>query len=125
LREYHWPGNVRELENLIHREVLMATGGVLQLFPAAAASHGDDRHAPDEQWSQGATFADAKCRAVEGFEKEYLLRLMSEAEGNVTRAARIAGKERRALGKLLKKHGINSVFRADLTAPSPAGDARS
>ncbi|MER2514841.1 MAG: sigma-54-dependent Fis family transcriptional regulator, partial [Candidatus Accumulibacter phosphatis] len=35
-----------------------------------------------------------------------LLRLMSESAGNVSSAARLAGKERRALGKLLKKHGI-------------------
>jgi DNA-binding protein Fis len=32
---------------------------------------------------------------------------MKRTRGNVTRAARIAGKERRALGKLLKKHGLS------------------
>ena len=31
---------------------------------------------------------------------------MLAAAGNVTHAARLAGKERRCLGKLLKKHGI-------------------
>ena len=51
-------------------------------------------------------FSDAKARAIELFEREYLYRLMSEACGNVSAAARRAGKERRALGKLLKKHGL-------------------
>ncbi len=31
---------------------------------------------------------------------------MQRTGGNVTHAARLAGKERRALGKLLKKHGV-------------------
>ena len=35
----------------------------------------------------------------------------NSADGNVTRAAALAGKERRAFGKLLKKHGL-SAFRA-------------
>jgi DNA-binding protein Fis len=33
---------------------------------------------------------------------------MKEGNGNVPHAARFAGKERRALGKLLKKHGISA-----------------
>jgi len=43
---------------------------------------------------------------VRCFERDYLRRVLDEAGGNVTRAARIAGKERRAFGKLLKKHSI-------------------
>ncbi len=31
---------------------------------------------------------------------------MRLADGNVTHAARLAGKERRLLGRLLKKHGL-------------------
>jgi DNA-binding protein Fis len=33
---------------------------------------------------------------------------MKRADGNISHAARIAGKERRSLGKLLKKHGISA-----------------
>jgi DNA-binding protein Fis len=41
------------------------------------------------------------------FEKNYLTRLMWEHSGNVSRAALAAGKERRDLGKLLKKYNID------------------
>ena len=51
-------------------------------------------------------YKDARERALSQFERAYLQQLMAAASGNVTRAAYLAGKERRALGRLLKKHGI-------------------
>jgi transcriptional regulator with GAF, ATPase, and Fis domain len=51
-------------------------------------------------------FQQAKAEAMRAFEHAYLNNVMAQAQGNVTRAARIAGKERRAFGKLLKKHGL-------------------
>jgi transcriptional regulator with GAF, ATPase, and Fis domain len=48
-----------------------------------------------------------KRRIVDTFDREYLARLMSRFGGNVTRAAQAAGKERRDLGKLLKRHGFD------------------
>jgi DNA-binding NtrC family response regulator len=44
--------------------------------------------------------------AIEAFERDYLATLMREVRGNITRAARVAGKERRELARLLKKHGL-------------------
>ena len=43
---------------------------------------------------------------MQEFEQHYLTRLMSETGGNVSRAARLCGKERQALGRLLKKYEI-------------------
>ena len=43
------------------------------------------------------------------FERAYLHRMMVAARGNVSRASRNAGKERRAFGRLLKKHGIDRL----------------
>ena len=55
------------------------------------------------------TFNDAKAQAIQEFEKRYLSQLLRESGGNVTQAAKRAGKERRALGKLIKKHGIKET----------------
>jgi DNA-binding NtrC family response regulator len=52
------------------------------------------------------TYSSAKARILQQFEQQYLIQLLERADGNVSQAARLAGKERRALGKLLKKHDI-------------------
>jgi DNA-binding NtrC family response regulator len=52
-------------------------------------------------------FRQAKEQAIESFERRYLARVLATARGNVSVAAKLANKERRALGKLLKKHGID------------------
>ena len=54
-----------------------------------------------------ASYKETKSQFIADFEKRYLCWLMSETNGNVTRAAQRVGKERRALGKLLKKYNID------------------
>jgi DNA-binding NtrC family response regulator len=99
-----WPGNVRELFNVIQRAVVFSEGNRIL---AADIALGFDREAeagPDA--SDG--FRQAKARALEDFERRYVERLLRKHEGNVTRAAREAKKERRAFGRLVKKLGIQS-----------------
>ena len=106
LRRYDWPGNVRELENLLHREFLLAEGDEIHIpLPHAGKCTALDSSAITHDQSIG--FNEAKARAIEHFERTYLVKIMREMRGNVTMAARRAGKERRALGKLLKKHAID------------------
>ena len=52
------------------------------------------------------SFQEAKQSVITNFEKRYLSNLLAESGGNVTLAASRARKERRAFGKLLKKHGL-------------------
>jgi DNA-binding NtrC family response regulator len=101
MQRFEWPGNVRELENFLHREFVLADGPIIRsTTPAPATS---DPQVP----ALGVGFQEAKARAIDAFERRYLTRLMEACRGNVTAAARLAGKERRALGKLLRKHGID------------------
>jgi DNA-binding NtrC family response regulator len=97
---YGWPGNVRELENWVHRRFLMCDGGWLTHEDAPSPAVVDDPSPPTP------AFQAAKAEAVRRFERDYLARVLEQAQGNVTRAARMACKERRAFGKLLKKHGL-------------------
>jgi transcriptional regulator with GAF, ATPase, and Fis domain len=106
---YPWPGNVRELEAIVYREAMISDDELLRLnAPVAFAS--ERRCAADRRLRQfeGAAYSAAKTMALGQFDRHYLAALMKKANGNVSHAARIAGKERRALGKLLKKHGISA-----------------
>jgi DNA-binding NtrC family response regulator len=103
---YPWPGNVRELEALLHREYVLADETVMRIdVPQLGAHEAPSRADPGERYYE-MNLSAAKSKLVEDFERQYLSRLIAAAGGNVTRAATIAGKERRALGKLMKKHGI-------------------
>ena len=106
-----WPGNVRELEHCIHREFLRSDGAVLT-FESVRGADTSPAAAP-------TAFNAARARAVADFEIQYLRQLLAGTGGNVSEAARRAGKERRVFGRLLKKHGID---RTQYGAPrSPAG----
>jgi DNA-binding NtrC family response regulator len=111
LRAYLWPGNVRELENVIQRAVALARTtrlepgdfGLVSAVPPPPALPLLD----DEPELLAMTYRDAKRAIVDAFERQYLTRLMESHRGNVTRAAETAGKERRDLGRLLKKHRLD------------------
>jgi DNA-binding NtrC family response regulator len=108
LISYNWPGNVRELESAIVRAIRLHQADSIEaqdlglppaVTPSAAAALGS---APGLE-----TFKTMKQQAIEAFERDYLVRLMCQYQGNVSHAALAAAKERRELGKLLKKHRID------------------
>jgi two-component system, NtrC family, response regulator GlrR len=103
MMRYTWPGNVRELESMIHRNVLLCDGDEIVLNEMAAASS----CIPETTICSAMNFHDAKAHAIAEFERGYLMTLLKETHGNVSAAARLACKERRSIGKLLKKYGID------------------
>jgi DNA-binding NtrC family response regulator len=119
LLAHDWPGNVRELENVIIRGCHLCRGEVIEICDLGLAPRAPIT--PSLSTLLGATLQPLrmmKQQVIEVFEKDYLTRLMSDHHGNVTKAARTAGKERRELGKLLKKYHINA--REFQIAGSPA-----
>jgi len=106
LLAYDWPGNVRELESAMVRALPASRDGTVE--PADLGLPGipggvGQRLLPEAP----PTYKTQKRRVVEAFEQRYLRSLMTEHRGNVSSAARSAGKERRDLGKLLKRHGLD------------------
>lgn len=105
---YAWPGNVRELENVVYRAVLLAEESVIRI-PPIDQTPTERRTLVDRRTSmfEGLDYKAAKAKVIEHFERTFLASLMVKSRGNVTEAARMAGTERRYLGKLLCKYCID------------------
>ena len=97
---YEWPGNVRELEHTIERAVVLSEQAVIHkadiLLPrVAAAAHQD-------------SFQEAKAKVIAQFERTYIQGLLLAHQGNITKAARAAQKNRRAFWQLMRKHLLDA-----------------
>jgi two-component system response regulator AtoC len=97
---YSWPGNVREMEGLLHRAVVFGAGDTVDA---------GDIDLPVSAAALRAPAAGAKDDAMGDFERGYLIHLLAEHQGNVSRSARAAGKDRRTFQRLLRKHHIQGI----------------
>lgn len=105
LRSYDWPGNVRELINTIMRAAVLAENG--RILPAHITFGSSLAAEPARDAPPSAGYREARAKALEAFERKYVVDLLQRHHGNVTRAAREAGKERRAFGRILRKYNIS------------------
>jgi DNA-binding NtrC family response regulator len=109
LQNYPWVGNVRELENVMERCVVLAQGNVLRakdLPPQilTKAFHLEDREEVD---LSSYPYKEAKIRALEIFNKNYILHLLQQTGGNISLASDRAGMDRSNFKKILRKYDID------------------
>ena len=104
-----WPGNIRELENAIIRGIHLCQGQQIQERDLSLPPRGTGMPAASHYGgAKLSDFRSMKRQAIEAFERTYLSQLMAEHRGNITLAARSSGKERRDLGRLLKKYHLSA-----------------
>jgi transcriptional regulator with PAS, ATPase and Fis domain len=114
LMSYSWPGNVRELQAVIQRAVAMASSDVLEAHDFDLPETGKpELNGPTmalmlrEGLTESCSFQDMKAKVIQEFERAYLNELLTTHQGNISKAARAARKERRAFQRLLYKHGLD------------------
>lgn len=106
---HDWPGNVRELENSIEYAVAMTQENVISEDFVLQGK--DASREPAESRGKGEASQDTLKplkEARDAFEKDYLVHLLRLSEGNVSQAAKLAGKYRADFYDLLKKHGLKA-----------------
>ena len=116
LTEYHWPGNVRQLRNVVERAVILCEGEWISRadLPALGDSDGADPPADDVPETNEALKAmkkEVREHAVRRVERRFLLNALTQADWNVTQAARRTGMQRTQFQRLMKKHDITAPDR--------------
>lgn len=89
LLNYDWPGNVRQLENVVERAVILRKAGLIQpadLPPEIAAVS-----------AQGSS-----SQTLEEIERQHILELIKQCDGNQSQVARILGISRRTVYRKLR-----------------------
>jgi DNA-binding NtrC family response regulator len=108
MQRYEWPGNIRELENCVAYLTCLQLGRPIEPHDLPFLSQLGDTTA--EYVEQPALHDDglqaSKNRLVAEFERHYIERAVRTTNGNISAAARMSGKNRRALFELMRKHEI-------------------
>lgn len=118
LLSHAWPGNVRELANVVQGAALLASDGhlrashVLAVMPRASAPSVSDEPAglglPGELSPLLGSTAELPPMRVarEAFDRLYLVEVLRRAGGNVSAAAKLAGRNRTDFHDLLRRYEI-------------------
>jgi two-component system response regulator GlrR len=104
-----WPGNVRQLLNVIEQAVALAPTEVIpESLVRQALDAGDTTLTPLDE-------------ARRAFERDYLVRILKITGGNVTKAARLAGRNRTEFYRLLERHSLEpGMFKGTQKEKVPA-----
>jgi transcriptional regulator with PAS, ATPase and Fis domain len=103
LRRYSWPGNVRELDNVLVRASIICEGNKVGLDSLPReVTHAEitGPHTPDGEL--------VYKKAKREFEKKFFTQLLDKANGDVAKAAELAGVSRTYVYDIIKKHNLRS-----------------
>jgi len=108
---HDWPGNVRELENTIEYAVAMTQSDTVTEDFILQGKNLTTERAPNflqDSMEEPSSGLKPLKDARDAFERDYLVQVLSMTEGNVSQAAKLAGKYRADFYDLLKKHDLKA-----------------
>jgi two-component system nitrogen regulation response regulator GlnG len=119
LMQYRWPGNVRELQNVLKHALLQAAGPVLiaDFFPlklrhpdGESATGGDDDEVNIQEFVEERLRGDSTnlhAETLEMIERYLVARVLRQAEGNQSKAAKVLGITRGSLRNKIRTLGVS------------------
>ena len=107
LESFNWPGNVRELRNTIERAAALSETDEIEAAQFSQFSdHKDTATASDASQTpnDAAATPEAPTRTLDELERQHILRVLEETDGNRERAAIILGISARTLYRKLREY---------------------
>jgi two-component system nitrogen regulation response regulator NtrX len=101
LASYPWPGNVRELKNWVERACILSKNDMIE-----AVELEDNEPSVDLESFNPEDKTLRSARAI--FEKQFIIKMLTENGGNISKTATTIGVERSHLHKKLKVYGIET-----------------
>ncbi|MFH1807532.1 MAG: sigma-54 dependent transcriptional regulator [Pseudomonadota bacterium] len=115
LQQQPFKGNVRELQNTIYRAVVLADQQEIQ--PADLDLDGTGMASAVRVVTDSdlytMPFTEAKRMASDSFEREYVERALTQADGKISAAARLAQLDRSNFKRIIKRHQLDTVTTDD------------
>jgi DNA-binding NtrC family response regulator len=108
-KTYEWPGNVRELRNTVMRLGTLRASSAAEMVDKAFSA---EAFGGSKLYSESGglrSLPEARRLISEQLEKQYVAEALARCEGNLTRAADLAGISRQAFTRLAQKHGLHGV----------------
>ena len=103
---YSWPGNIRELENAIEQAVALSNQAILTPDDLPLAVRENAASDLIDQKSQSEEFVFPDVPTLEEVKKRYVLHVLKNSQGNVSRTAKLLNVDRRSLYRMLARYKI-------------------
>ncbi|NOX90077.1 MAG: sigma-54-dependent Fis family transcriptional regulator [Calditrichaeota bacterium] len=100
LKQHQWKGNVRELENTIQRALIVCKGD--KILPSHLGFN-DDLPPVDDLFDEFVSYEEGKRKAIEQFQRTFILNALNKTNGNISRAAELCGITRAAFQRIMRK----------------------
>lgn len=94
MRRYAWPGNIRELRNTIERIMILEDADQIEYGMMPASIRGEREDVPEGP------------PTLDDMEKDYILQVLKEEDGNMSQAAKVLGISRHTIMRKLEKWGM-------------------
>jgi two-component system NtrC family response regulator len=104
LQNYSWPGNVRELRNCLERAAAISTDDTIGVEQLPFVSLSNNKAAITAGPSAAVSAQAAAPVTLEELEREHILRVLNESDGNRERTAAILGISSRTLYRKLREY---------------------